>query len=402
MKIFITTHTMRLGGVERSLIGLLNAMDYTQHEVDLFLFLHDGEMLPLIPKEVNLLPQNKKYAGLISSLKDNLKQGNFDILFGKWKAKKKTKQFIQKNNIGKQNMVYDNYLQKYCLPYLPAINDKEYDLVISFLTPHYISMQKVNGKKKFAWIHTDYSFFEFDNVAELDMWKPYDVIASISDAAKEGFIKTFPELAPKVQTIENILDPTFIHHEADKIDVSSEMPPLENGVNLLSVGRYSHPKNFDNIPAIVRLLLGAGQKIKWYIIGYGSGEELIRQKIAESNVQKEVILLGKKDNPYPYMKACDIYVQPSRYEGKAVTVREAQILAKPVVITDFPTSQSQLTHDFDGYIIPLENQACAKTLKEFIQNQELHQKLIKNCKQSDFSNRSEIEKIIQFPPLEGD
>jgi glycosyltransferase involved in cell wall biosynthesis len=95
------------------------------------------------------------------------------------------------------------------------------------------------------------------------------------------------------------------------------------------------------------------------------------------------------------MKACDIYIQPSRYEGKAVTVREAQILAKPVVITDFPTSQSQLTHDFDGYIIPLENQVCAEALNQFISNKILQQKLIENCKQSDFSNRSEIGKIVE-------
>ena len=74
-RIFITTHTLRLGGVERSLIGLLNTIDYNQFEVDLFLFLHDGEMMPYIPKEVNLLPENKTYAGLISSVKENFKWG---------------------------------------------------------------------------------------------------------------------------------------------------------------------------------------------------------------------------------------------------------------------------------------------------------------------------------------
>ena len=81
---------------------------------------------------------------------------------------------------------------------------------------------------------------------------------------------------------------------------------------------------------------------KWYIIGFGPEEELIRQRIAEYKMESHVILLGKKENPYPYIKTCDIYIQPSRYEGKSVSVREAQILCKLVIITDYPTSNSQI------------------------------------------------------------
>ena len=85
-------------------------------------------------------------------------------------------------------------------------------------------------------------------------------------------------------------------------------------------------------------MIADGLDVTWYLIGYGGDEMLIRQKIAEAGMQDRVIILGKKDNPYPYMRACDLYVQPSRYEGKAVTVREAQLLGKPVVITDYATS----------------------------------------------------------------
>ena len=71
----------------------------------------------------------------------------------------------------------------------------------------------------------------------------------------------------------------------------------------------------------------------WYVVGYGGDELLIRKAIAETGMEKHFVLVGKQINPYPYIKACDIYVQPSRYEGKAVTVREAQILGKSVAIT---------------------------------------------------------------------
>ena len=71
-------------------------------------------------------------------------------------------------------------------------------------------------------------------------------------------------------------------------------------------------------------------------------EEELKELIAQNNLEDSFILLGKKTNPYPYMKACDLYVQPSRYEGKAVTVTEAKILGKPILITNYPTARSQI------------------------------------------------------------
>ena len=69
--------------------------------------------------------------------------------------------------------------------------------------------------------------------------------------------------------------------------------------------------------------------IKWYVVGYGGYEGRIKGIIAQNKLEDSFILLGKKTNPYTYIKACDLYVQPSRYEGKAVTVTEAKILGKP-------------------------------------------------------------------------
>ena len=107
--------------------------------------------------------------------------------------------------------------------------------------------------------------------------------------------------------------------------------------------------------------------VKWYLIGLGPDEELIRKKIEETGMQEHVIILGKKENPYPYMKACDIYVQPSRHEGKCVAVREAQILGKPVIITNYETSVSQLKDGYDGVIVSMDNEKCAQGIAEVIQ-----------------------------------
>ena len=168
----------------------------------------------------------------------------------------------------------------------------------------------------------------------------------------------------------------------------------DNGtVRLLSIGRFCYAKNFDNIPEICRIIVNKGIKINWYLIGYGGDENLIRQKICDTGMQNNVFILGRKNNPYPYISACDIYVQPSRYEGNSVTVHEAQTLQKPVVITRFSTSSSQLKDGYDGVIVPMDNEGCVKGIIDLIQDDRKRKKLIDNCASTCYSNTGEVAKI---------
>ena len=91
-----------------------------------------------------------------------------------------------------------------------------------------------------------------------------------------------------------------------------------------------------------------------------------------------------------------MYVQPSRYEGKAVTVREAQILHKPVVITAFETSKSQLADGFDGVIVPMDNEGCAAGIASVLRDENLRQRLIDNTKKTDYTNSDETQKIYRL------
>ena len=136
-----------------------------------------------------------------------------------------------------------------------------------------------------------------------------------------------------------------------------------------------------------------GLDVTWYLIGFGGDEALIRNKIKESTMQDYVKILGKKENPYPYIKACDVYVQPSRYEGKCVTVREAQMLGKPVVITNYETAKSQLEDEVDGMVVPLDNEKCAEAIANIIKNKELREYIINNTYRKDYSNKEEIQKL---------
>lgn len=392
-KIFIFSHAMEIGGAERALLGFLDSVDYSKYDIDLFLLKHSGELLNLIPDEVNLLPEIPQYSAVMQPMVSALRGGQVKIVLGRLVGKIKAKNYSIKHPAQSSAVAID-YSHKYVVDSLPKINDKNYDCAISFLTPHYIVSKKVNADKKIAWIHTDYSTIEVDVQSELQMWSRFDNIVSISDDVTAAFLKKFPELKSKIVLIENILSKTFIEEQSNEFDVSNEMPA--DSIKLLSIGRFCEQKNFDNVPEIASIMKAKGVDFKWHLIGYGSDEELIRTKISEYNMDDTVIVLGKKDNPYPYIKACDIYVQPSRYEGKCVAVREAQILDKPVVITNYTTAQSQLNDGFDGAIVPMDNQSCAEELVKIIVDKKLQNEFVENMKSVDYSNESEINKFYKL------
>lgn len=387
-------HYMEIGGAETALVGLLNALDPARVDVDLFLYDHRGEMMQFIPEWVNLLPQIPKYSVLERPIVELVKRGFWGIAAARMWAKRISKVAYKRSGSKLENNGGLDKMSKCTTPLLPKINPSmTYDLAISFLTPHRIVAEKVKAKKKIAWIHTDYTRVWVDAEDELKVWQKYDYVASISGDVTNTFLQVFPSLAPKIVEIENILSPTFVRKRAELQDVDKEIRH-EGAITLLSVGRISDAKNYDNVPDICKRLINETKlNIKWYIIGYGGDETLIRPKIKEAGMEEHVILLGKRSNPYPYIKACDIYVQPSRYEGKSVTVREAQMLCKPVVVTNYPTAPSQIRSDVDGVIVPMDNEGCAHGLAEVICDKHLQERIIAYLKTHDYGNESEVEKI---------
>lgn len=390
--ILIFSHALELGGAERALIGLLHALDHSRVQVDLFLMRHEGALMDQIPEQVNLLPEKPQYASLAVPMKQVLKKGQLGVALGRFAGKQAALKREKTLGITSGSVVGLEYSHKYTRAFMPQVGDRDYDLAVSFLTPHYFVAEKVRARKKVAWIHTDYTRIRVDRESELRMWNCYDHIASISDTVGECFTQVFPELADRLVKIENILPVAVIRHAA-----AAECPadfPQDGSVRLLSIGRYCEAKNFDNVPAICRKIRETGLNVKWYLIGFGGDEDLIRRRIAESAMEDHVIMLGKRDDPYPYIAHCDLYVQPSRYEGNSVTVREAQVLAKPVVITRYATSASQLEEGVDGIIVPMDNDGCAAGIAELLRDPEKMKQLSLACHGGDYANTQEAEKLM--------
>ena len=391
-RILIFSHVMELGGAERVLLGLLEAFDTQKYSVDLFLMRHEGELLQDIPQKIRLLPEIPQYACLAVPIREVIKRGRFGVALGRFIGKRKAAKYRAEIGVQGENEIGLEYSHKYTERFMPLIGEGCYDLAISFLTPHYFVRDKVKAKKKIAWIHTDYSKVAVDRESQLKMWSAYDRIISISEQAGTTFLKTFPELKGKVDIVPHMLPVEYIRRKAEEGE-ATEFDRKDPCIKLLSVGRFCTAKNFDNVPKICRKIREKGLNVKWYLIGYGPDEQLIRQKIAEVEMEEHVVILGKKENPYPYIKACDLYVQPSRFEGKCVSVIEAQILGKTVVITDYPTAASQLKDGIDGVIVPLDNEGCAEGIAELLADSERMRWLGRNCSEQDYSNSGAIETL---------
>ena len=404
-RILIAIHYMHLGGAEISLIGLLQALDPNKVDIDLFVYSHEGELMKLIPEYVNVLPEEPDWSMFEKPMKEVLKKGYFKILFARLKAKWRMKQLVKRNH-PKDSAAILGYAGEEVSKVVSNLHKYgTYDLAISFLNPHDFVKDHVLAKKKICWIHTDYTRIDIDIKQELPVWDSFDHIVSISPDVTKTFLQVFPSLTPKIIEIENILSSTFVRNRAEEFETTdleqrSAVSGQQSVINLLSIGRFCEAKNYDNVPDICKrtleIIKDNNIDIRWYIIGFGGYEELIRQKIADAGMQEHVIILGKKANPYPYIKACDIYVQPSRYEGKSVTVREAQMLRKPVVVTNYPTASSQIKNGNDGVIAPLDNEGCAKGLAEFILDTEKQEHIIEYLKAHDYGNVEEVEKIYDI------
>ncbi|MDO5482474.1 MAG: glycosyltransferase [Bacteroidaceae bacterium] len=396
-RILILMHYMELGGAERALIGLLEAFDVSKVSVDLFVYRHTGAFMSFIPNKVNLLPENPVYAVVESPMKEVLLRKKWGIFWGRLIGKLRYSWYLYKKKIQNEGSA-SHYAFDGMISFLPSLRYLgHYNLAISFLDPPHVVQDKVDADIKLEWVHTDFSTVNMDVAKTIKRWEKNDYIVSISSSVTEQFLKTYPTLQNKIIEIHNILSPKFVRGQA-----SAGMENLEIKFNatkkeyiLVSVGRICYQKNFECIPSVCRILKDRGLKFHWYVIGPGNHDYI--DKMGENMETIDCFdFLGPKNNPYPYISACDLYIQPSRYEGHSVTVREAQILYKPVVVTNYATVQNQVKNGEDGVICGMNNEEIAEAIIELLKNEKKIDHIKEYLQSHDYGNESEVDKIYEI------
>ncbi|WP_242214350.1 glycosyltransferase [Bacillus cereus group sp. BfR-BA-01383] len=384
--VLFVINNLNCGGAEKSLISLLNTMDYSRYNVDLFLFKHEGLFLNKISKQVNVLEEPSEYQlfdmPIKAAIMKCLRQGRLDIALSRVCAG-----YIFKSEKNKARC--EQRVWRYLSKSLQNIS-KKYDVAIGYLekNPVYFCIDKVNANKKIGFIHTDYDKLGMDPKIDMGYFRSLDHIVTVSEECANVLKQRFSIYNDKIGVIHNIVSPSTINKMSqEKVDLERK------GVKLVSVGRLSHEKGFDLAIEACKNLVGDGYEIKWYIIGEGEGRGKLEKMIEENHLQDHFLLLGLKENPYPYIREADIYVQPSRFEGKSIAIDEAKILHKPIMVTNFSTAKDQIKNEENGLIIDMDAHSLSEGIKKLIHNEELRNKLIKNLSDEELGTESEIKKI---------
>lgn len=243
-RIFISIHYLEIGGAEISLIGLLNAIDYSRYDVDLFLQSHQGELMKLIPSGVNFLPEILEYSLVEKPLKKALFSKYWKVGIARLWGKSQTGFASIFHPVAKgldDNRPYQ-FMSKIVSKVLPTISLKEYDLAVNFCGMPEIILDKVKAKKKITWLHTDYSKVVMAKKSAFKTWNAFDHIISISPDVTKAFLSIFPSFESKIIEIENIVSKKYVEERSKEFSVSSEMNGGE--IKLLSIGRYCYQKKF--------------------------------------------------------------------------------------------------------------------------------------------------------------
>ena len=358
-KALFVIYSMNIGGAQKSLISFLSIVDREQCDIDLLVLDGKGELIHNVPNNVNVI-KKREYVSLFSNdLKTVLSHFSFKGLFLRivW--------FALKNKYKKDSKTFYSFCQKkwqFFLKKRLTPFKKKYDYAIAYMQsfPTYFVMDKVCANKKVLWLHNDYSKLNADTNIDFEYYKSSDINITISDYCKDIFNSFFPSLCDKTDVIPNFTI------EKTLIELSNKYYPSEfsnNALKILSIGRLENQKGFD-LAIEAASILKKKIKFVWIILGEGSLKKDLKEQIKKNGLEKTVLLLGTRKNPYVYIKNCDLFVQSSRYEGKSIVLDEAKTLNKIIISTNYTTVTEQITDKKNGYICDIDPNDIAQKILE--------------------------------------
>ena len=364
------------GGAEKSLISLLPLINYARYDVDLVIFDRGGVYEKYVPREVNIIDYQLYEKNLWGQIKKVLCHA---LLSPQLRLNKKRH--------GAEIHWRTMYRFYHGFP-------GEYDAAIAYQqgVPTFFVATKVNAKKKLAWINADIFAAGYDLEYCRQFYEQMDFIVAVSNKLQNLLCTKTPWMMDRLTCVYDIINPDVIVSLAKK--TVQDMTISRGEMAIVTVGRLTRPKNYLLAVNAARILKDKGLKFKWYFVGEGEMRRAIEMRIKDNGLQNEVILLGFKENPYPYMAKADVYVQTSTFEGFGLTIAEAKILHRPVVSTDFDIVHDQITDGQNGLIAEMTPESVAEKILKLLYDDSLRSKIIKNLeKEENTTSSTEIQKF---------
>ena len=361
--LFVNGH-LNVGGGEKSLIDLLQHLDYSEYDVDLLLVEGLGEYYKYIPSEVRVIYVclADAYGAFGYTLLKNLRKCQFGLIWYR---------II---------LILTHVFSKKILCLVrPVIQlSEKYDCAIAYRPGvcadivAYVAM----AKKKICWWHNGKCDYTKQQIDEVDStWEDIDLLVSVSEGCKRLITSNFTIPASKIVVIPNMIDIAYIVEKAGKDNPYSDFAEIR----IITVCRLSEEKHLENAIYVMSALTAKNQNhgLCWYIIGDGPQRSYLTSLIEQFHLGKSVILLGEKTNPYPYIKNANIYVSTSYQESQSISVLEAMALRIPCVVTS--------TIGTDGY--------CLDGINSFVT--EPNEKSLLSGVQKMLTKQGNLEQMVQ-------
>jgi glycosyltransferase involved in cell wall biosynthesis len=396
-KILFVMNTMGRAGAETALLELLRRIDRSEYDISLFVLTGQGELINSLPLGVKLLNRYSDTTSVhsregrkhlfVSGLKVLLKRFNFVRLLPYFAVN--AAEMIKKRNLQIEKLLWRAFSDG------AERSETKYDLAVSYIegAAAYYVADHVMADKKAAFIHVDYKKSGYTRNLDKDCYLKFDRIFGVSKEVTDVFLNVYPELAGKTEVFHNLIDAEGIRRKADSgIGFTDDY----SGIRLLTVGRLMAQKSFETSIKACYILKKHGENIRWYVLGEGDRREKLQALIEKLGLERDFILCGAVDNPYPYMKEADIYVHCSRFEGKSIAVQEAQVLGKPIIVSDCSGNREQVIPDEDGVICEFDPRSIAKSIYELIHDENKRDKISKNALVKNNGEEEALSRLLEI------
>ena len=380
-RVLFVVHQLSLGGVQKALISALNALDYSKNEVTLYVRNNRTDLLPQVNRNVSKIIINQdttKYYRKPYAL--------WLQLLLKIKYSQKTKQKLDDYIVSSQ-MKYEkeHYFS----------DDVEYDLAVSYIQSYTAKFvdENVKAKRKVMFYHG--STDEFHDVNEKAM-QNFEQIYCVSKGAQKAVQGFYPQFAEKIDCLENYVNAESVRQKAKEF--TPDYP--KDKLILCSCGRITPVKGYDLAVGAADILKQSGLDFKWYFVGDGVDRPKIESLISEKQLDDYIEITGLQDNPYPYIKNCDIYVQPSYEEAHPLSIIESQILGKAIVSTATVGGQSIVTDGINGLLSDISAESIAQKIYSIHRDRDLQNTIHDNLSRIDYSKdyqrfRDDWKKLLE-------
>lgn len=397
-KILFVINTLGGAGAEHAMVELLRTMAKDSgYDISLFVLLNQGEMIDQIPNNVKVLNSHFCAESVLSKEgKRTMKRYVFRTLFRR-NSMWRNLPYLFSNLFGmlkKHRFLPDKLLWRVMSDGAPEY-DETYDLAVAFLeggSAYYVA-DHVKASKKVGFVHIDYQMAGYNRSLDQNCYDGFDRIYAVSDEVRERFLDVYPEFASKTEIFHNVIHPERIREQAA---LPGGFDDDYDGKRILTVGRLTAQKAYEVAIEAMSLLKETGANVRWYVLGEGEERRALERKIAQYGLEDDFLLLGAKDNPYPYYAQTDYYVHATRFEGKSIAIQEAQTLGCTILVSDSSGNREQIRDGIDGKMCALSPEGIRDGILGFLENPEECRRYGKEAAKKDLVEHEASERFYQL------